>query len=197
MELNIKCVWLPFGFEFDSNHFNKIQLIEEKVKLCFIGTPDKERSKLLIQLAQNGFEIDIFSLTYPFENQLKKEPSITLYPVVSGISFWENVRKYRVQLNFLRDHNKGSHNQRTFEVPGVGGVLLTEYSEEQSNFFEENQEIFMFKDFEGLIKNAQRLLNVSKNDTTDVRHRCREKSVADGYTYESRTNTVINELIKI
>jgi spore maturation protein CgeB len=197
LEYKKKCNWLPFGYEFDPYNFGHLQLIEERVKLCFIGTPDRERSKLLIELAQKGFEIDIYSLTYPYENQLRKEQNITLYPVVTGIAFWENIRKYRVQLNFLREHNKGSHNQRTFEVPGVGGVLLTEYSEEQSHFFDENREIFMFKDFEDLVNKAQSILNMENKDIIEVRKRCMGTSIANGYNYECRTKIVINEFMKI
>jgi hypothetical protein len=195
-EFNQKCVWLPFGFEVDVNQYQQINSIKERLKLCFIGTPDRERSKWLVQLAKRGFEIDIFSLTYPYENQLRKEKGISLNPVVTGITFWENVRKYRVQLNFLREHNKGSHNQRTFEVPGVGGILLTEFSAEQSHFFEDNREIFMFKDFEDLVTKAQGILNMSNIDIIDVRNKCRDKSILNGYNYESRTKTVIKEFIK-
>ena len=197
LEYKKKCTWLPFGYEFDSNNFGHLQSMEEIIKLCFIGTPDKVRSKLLIELAQKGFEIDIFSLTYPHENLLRNEQNITLYPVVTGLPFWENIRKYRVQLNFLREHNKGSHNQRTFEVPGVGGVLLTEFSEEQSHLFDENREIFMFKDFEDLVNKANAILNMGNKDILEVRDRCRDKSIANGFNYESRTNIVINEFIKI
>jgi hypothetical protein len=197
LEYKKKCTWLPFGYEFDSNNFGHLQSMEEIIKLCFIGTPDKERSKLLIELAQIGFEIDVFSMTYPYENQLRNEQNITLNPVVTGLAFWENIRKYRVQLNFLREHNKGSHNQRTFEVPGVGGVLLTEYSEEQSHLFDENREIFMFKDFKDLVNKANAILNMGNNDIKEVRDRCKDKSIVNGFNYESRTNIVINEFIKI
>jgi hypothetical protein len=197
VEFSKNCVWLPFGYDIEVGEFEKIKLFKERQKLCFIGTPDKNRSKMLIQLARIGFDIDIYNLTYPYENQLRKEKGITLNPVLSGLSFWENIRNYRVQLNFLREHNIGSHNQRTFEVTGVGGVLLTQYSEEQSLFFEENVEIFMFRDFDELVKNAQILLNMNREDIARVRNSCRQRSIENNYSYESRTNIVKDEFNKI
>ncbi len=51
----------------------------------------------------------------------------------------------RIHLNFLREQNKDSNNVRTFEIPGFGGFLLTQRSEEQAReLFEEDREIVCF-----------------------------------------------------
>ena len=67
-----------------------------------------------------------------------------VYPIASRPDFWRKNQEYRVQLNLFRQYNEGSHNMRTFEIPAVGGIQLTEYSTEQADFFKEGEEIFSF-----------------------------------------------------
>jgi hypothetical protein len=51
-----------------------------------------------------------------------------------------------VCLNLLRPQNQGSHNMRTFELPAMGGLMLTCRTEEQQEFFPENESCFMYAD---------------------------------------------------
>jgi len=51
----------------------------------------------------------------------------------------------RIHLNFLREQNKDSHNVRTLEIPGYGGFLLTQRSQEQAEeLYVEGKEIACF-----------------------------------------------------
>ena len=55
-------------------------------------------------------------------------------------------------INLLRRQNieEESHNMRTFEVPGYGGLLIANRTEEQSSFFEEDKEAVFFNGVEEL-----------------------------------------------
>jgi spore maturation protein CgeB len=51
----------------------------------------------------------------------------------------------KIHLNFLREQNKDSHNVRTLEIPGYGGFLLTQRSQEQAeDLYVEGKEIACF-----------------------------------------------------
>ena len=41
---------------------------------------------------------------------------------------------------------------RTFEIPAMGGLMLTNYSKEQDNFFKQNKECYMYKNKKDLLK---------------------------------------------
>jgi len=52
----------------------------------------------------------------------------------------------KIHLNFLREQNKDSHNVRTLEIPGFGGFLLTQRSQEQAEeLFIEGKEIACYE----------------------------------------------------
>ncbi len=55
-------------------------------------------------------------------------------------------------INLLRRQNieEGSHNMRTFEVPGYGGLLIANRTTEQRDFFEEDKEAIFFESVEEL-----------------------------------------------
>ena len=57
----------------------------------------------------------------------------------------------KIHLNFLREQNKDSNNVRSFEIPGFGGFLLTERSDEQAKeLYTEGEEIACFGSVEEL-----------------------------------------------
>ncbi len=57
----------------------------------------------------------------------------------------------KIHLNFLREQNKDSHNVRSLEIPGFGGFLLTQRSEEQAKeLYREGEEIACFDTVEEL-----------------------------------------------
>jgi len=106
-----------------------------------------------------------------------------------GWEFAKVVRASKINLNFLRDQNKGSHNMRTFEVPGCGGFLLTERSEEQCEFFEEDKEIACFSTPEELREKIKFYL-----PRDELRRRMAEaahRKVAQGHTYLDRAKWIL------
>jgi len=108
---------------------------------------------------------------------------------VRGIEFAKVVRASKINLNFLRDQNKGSHNMRTFEVPGCGGFLLTERSEEQCEFFEEDKEIACFSTPEELREKIKFYLprDELRRKMAEAAHR----KVAQGHTYLDRARRIL------
>jgi hypothetical protein len=106
-----------------------------------------------------------------------------------GEEFVKVVRASKINLNFLRDQNKGSHNMRTFEVPGCGGFLLTERSEEQLEFFEEDKEIACFSTPEELRDKIKFYLS-----RDELRRKMAERAhrkVAQGHTYLDRAKRIL------
>jgi len=181
---------LPFGFELSPKEYSKIKGIPDINKVAFIGTPDRHRVDILTALADKGFKIDIYSRTYQHKYKLTRHNNINTFQGVFGLAFWTTIRQYRVQLNFLREHNLGSHNQRTFEVPGSGGILLTPYTEEQNYFFKENEEVFFYNDINDMYNKIEILLMMSKLKISEIRENAREVSLQKGYTYFDRAKYV-------
>lgn len=187
----VETIFLPFGYDLQEITFKKIENFNEIKKIAFVGNPDKYRRKILLKLALEGFQIDVFG--HKWEKWIN-HPNISTFGLISGDEFWKNLRQYRIQLNIFRPHNIGSHNMRTFEIPAVGGIMLAPESKEHSIFFNEGEEIFTYSDFDSLVQKCNMLLNMSKEMSIEIRERARLKSIKSDYTYQANSQIVYDHL---
>ncbi|GHN02868.1 hypothetical protein WSM22_43570 [Cytophagales bacterium WSM2-2] len=199
---HVKTAVLPFGFHLTNAQYDKIigEQLAEINEVCFVGNPDSIRSELLKELTQSKIKVNVFG--FGWEKSFKNSELIQIHlPRKAGsywsdaLEFWRVLRQYRVQLNFFRPHNEGSHNLRTFEVTAVGGVLLTPDSGEQRQFFEEEKEIFFYKDKTSLVDQCRKLLTMTPVNITFVRNQARTRSIKEDYSYKRRALDLVT-LIK-
>ena len=194
-KFKIPTVRLPFGFELDEKTYNRVEEQEEIKKVAFVGTPDNDRKNVIELLIKNKIYIDVYG--YGWNKWLKENEYSTIFNEVEKEDFWRTLRKYRVQLNIFRLQNTGSHNMRTFEIPAVGGIELAPYSKEHSSFFEDGNEIFLYRNSEELIENINLLLSASDQTVRNIRDACRKRSIENKYSYKHRTQIVYNEFVKL
>ncbi len=182
---------LPFGFDIPQQIYDEASKIDEIVKVCFVGNPDKDRALFLNTLAENKIQIDVYGSHW---NKFINNKNITLFPPVYNEELWYTLRKYRIQLNPLRIHNLNSHGMRSFEVPAIGGIMLAPRTQDHIEFFEEGREAFYYKDFEEAIRNIKYLLSLEKEKANEIRNAARIRSLSSGYDYKSRAEFAINIL---
>lgn len=175
----IDTYWLPFGHGFDYSFWDKVKDVNEKKSVAFVGNPDKERIGL-IKFLING-EIPVAVYGNNWEKYIDKR---YVSSAVYELDFWEAIRSHRIQLNIFRKHNKGSHNMRTFDVPAVGGILLSPYNEEQEYFFKEDMHAFYYRSNEDLCKKIKFLLNEDFSTISKIRDNAFEMS--KNHTYANR-----------
>lgn len=194
-EYGLPTFYLPFGYELSEDDFKKVEGEKEILKVCFIGNPDAIRAAHLQYLLKQGLPVDVYG--HDWEKYLRKSDFslLTIYPPVFGLEFWRTVRKYRVQLNIFREHNAGSHNMRTFEIPAVGGVQLAPFSSEHADFFKENEEIFFYQSLQELEEKIKFLLHTPISDMEAIRTQARKRSLVSAYSYEARAMQVYETLL--
>jgi hypothetical protein len=186
-----KAIWLPFGFESSAAIFEECQKEREIVKVCFVGNPDRFREDFLCALADLGIAIDVYGKGWKV-----KHPLIHVHDSVYGIEFWKTLRKYRVQLNPLRPHNPSSHGMRSFEVPGIGGILLAPSTPEHAQFFRADEEAFFYSNMAMCVEKINYLLRLSKDEVDIIRDSARKRSLTSGYDYKCRSLEALQHLIK-
>lgn len=188
----IDTVRLPFGFDLGDDLYKEMNKEQEILEVCFVGNPDKIRSTFIKKLAVQEFKVNVFGADWA---QWIKHPNVKVHDSIFGEKFWQILRKYRVQLNIFRPHNKGSHNMRTFEIPGIGGIMLAPYSIEHSTFFDENKEIFMYRNFEEAKGKIEYLLALSVEEANVIRHTARAKSIKHKYSYKQNAYIVLEGIL--
>lgn len=182
---------LPFGFDISEELYAVCQLETEVLEVCFLGNPDKERAAFILALANKGIEITVYGHDW---DKFVNHASIKIYRPVYADEQWKVVSRYRVQLNLMRPHNLNSHNMRTFEVPGVGGIMLAPDTVEHRMFFENGRECFLFQDDQECVDRIRWLLALPKVEADAIRRAARKRSLDSGYTYQARAAQVLAEL---
>jgi spore maturation protein CgeB len=188
-EYHIPSVFLPFAYDRFDLEYQPPETIKEIMRVCFQANPDAWRVQKIKKLADAGIEVDVYGHGWQ-RSSLKNYKNVNLFPIAGRKKFWLLNQEYRVQLNLFRKYNNDSHNMRTFEIPAVGGIQLSPYSVEQADFFEEGKEIFLFKDDGQMISMAKKLLNMSPEETEEIRKAARTRSIDSPYSFEDRALTV-------
>ena len=98
-----------------------------------------------------------------------------------------------VCLNPMRAQNKGAHNMRTFEIPAMGGLMLTSRSEEQQAFFPENEACYMYGDIEDLKKKIEYII---RNKQEDKQVRARGMELVAEHSYNNRVLLLLKEMAR-
>lgn len=188
-EYHIPTYLLPFGFDLDEKVYENVCREAEILRVCFLGNPDKQRAKFLTDIAKSGIKIDVYGNNW---NRFIRQANITTFNAVYGNEFWSVLRKYRVQLNLMRIHNPTSHNMRTFEIGGVGGIQLAPDTIDHRMYFEPGKEIFLYRDSIECVLQIKKILALSASEASVIRDHARMRSINSRYTYRDRAVQALN-----
>ena len=185
-ETGIRCELLPFSFEEDPALYERCVTQQEDPRICFVGSPDKDRTAFLEKIAD-----EVPLVVYgPGWDTFTRHPQITIYPAVHKDDYWKTLYRFRAQLNLMRPHNPDSHNMRSFEVPGIGGIMLAPDTADHRRYFEDGKEIFLYAGAEDCIAKARSLLQMTPPQARTIRTAARSRSMELGYSYMGRTTQV-------
>ena len=178
--------YLPFGFD-DAQH---IPAVEMDPSLCdaisFVGTYDRQRADLLESIAD--LPLRIFGSGWhrlPLWSPLRRK---SFGPPVLGAELRRVVTSSLACINMLRPQNVGSHNMRTFEVPAMGGLMVTSRSAEQQEFFPEGEACLMYEGKSELRAVLQRLVR-REIDTAAIRAGALKRVC--GHSYRERARVIL------
>jgi hypothetical protein len=190
---NIPSYVLPFGFE-NSSWMGQSLLKEEEINsCCFIGNPDSIRVAFLQEFAKN-IPLHLYGTGW---SQSDFTSSVKIHEAVTGKEFYQTLRKYRVQLNLMRPHNLNSHNMRTFDVPGCGGIGLMPRTRDHEHFFSDSNEAFIYDEVTDAAKTARHILDLSYEEAVKIRKSAREKTLQLGGDYNSRAQLMFDNIVSI
>ncbi len=186
-------IYLPFAYD-PSLHSAPMPTAPHMYKsVSFVGSWDKEREATLVGLAH--FELRVCGVGW---DRVSGKSRLARRIVGRRGIFREELAREvcfaAVSLNMLRAQNAGAHNMRTFEVPAMGGLLLTTRSEEQEEYFPEDNACLMFSGQEELREKVEWVLS-NPDQAAKIRNHGRAKAVH--HTYQTRALAVVNEIRKI
>ena len=187
-EYNIQTELLPFGFDDAAISDDQLNTVDEVKAVCFLGNPDKYRASIIQKLVDQQIEVHLYGNDW---QKFVNHRCAIIHQPVYGQNFFKTLRKYRVQLNIMRAHNLNSHNMRSIEIPGAGGVMLAPKTADHLAFFVLGEEIFVYDDTENLINETQHLLNLDKSEVEQIRKSARRKVLKE-FTYKVQTQCILS-----
>lgn len=183
----VKSNVIPFGFDSDGFEYKVLKKADEIVKVCFLGNADKFRALFINELATLGLDIDVFGENW---NEYKMNTGVTISSAKYGLDFWLTLQKYAVQLNLLRPHNYTTHNMRSFDIPGAGGIMLAPHTDDHARFFQDQSEVFLFQDVDDAFRICQQVLGITFEERQQLRKTARIKALKE-HTYIHRIGAII------
>lgn len=189
-EYKIRTEILTFGFYDAAIQNLDLNSEEEVFTVCFLGNPDTYRAAIINSLLEYGIEVHLYGNNW--NKYIKNNLAVIRNPVY-GTEFYKTLRKYRVQLNIMRLHNLNSHNMRSMEIPGVGGVMLAPLTPDHSTFFDVEQQIFVYYNELDLVQQAKRILATDKMIINKLREEARKK-VLEQFTYKIQAKRILSYL---
>ncbi|MBI4681148.1 MAG: glycosyltransferase [Nitrospirae bacterium] len=177
--------YLPFGYDPDF-HILPAQLVIESGTVSFAGAWDSEREAILTEIS--NYDLRIFGNNWDRVSKVSPIYKKVVPRNIYGNELSKVVYGSAVSLNLLRPQNSGSHNMRTFEIPAMGGLMLTTRSLEQNEFFPEEEGCLMFDDIKEVRGQLDRLI---KSPGLRQRIRRRGLELANGNSYLDRAKALL------
>lgn len=192
-EFGLPCFNLPFGFELEEKVYLSCLQQKEVKKLGFIGNPDQHRAGFINRLA-DFFDIDVYGHGWDKAVSHKK---ITSFDAVYGDEYWHKLYCYRAQINLMRPHNPDSHNMRSFEIVGVGGIGLYPVTSDHIEYFGNNKLAVLYDGMDDCVEKVEELLSMSDSEVLAWRKRIRQAALDQGFDYHSRAKIFIDSINSI
>lgn len=130
--------------------------------ILFIGSPEDDRIEKLKFLSEKNIKVNVFGNGWE-KYDLKNYSNIKIHnrPLLDS-DFRKSISSSKISLNFLRKINDDIHTSRTFEIPACGGFMISERSNEHSEFFTEDNEAVYFDGSEELYQKVLLYLDNEK-----------------------------------
>lgn len=184
--------YLPFGFDEESHVPPGKSGLAANRTVSFVGTWDKEREEVLTAIS--SFNLCIYGENWGRVSRKSPLDGKIIKGTVFGPELARIINGSTVSINLLRPQNKGSHNMRTFEIPAMGGLMLTTRSEEQNEFFPEGTASYMFGDVNEL---KEKITEIFENEAAAGSVRARGRSFVMEHSYTRRAECLMSEIASL
>jgi spore maturation protein CgeB len=159
LEIGSKDVhYLPFAYAPDI-HFREMDGAdgEDDCDIAFVGGADRDRVPFATALLKAGMRVVLYGGYWDRYHATRS--------VARGIADPATIRKVTrrapICLCLVRRSNRDGHCMRSFEVPAMGGCMLTEDTAEHRDIFgEEMQAVAYFQNADDMVKKARTLLDL-------------------------------------
>lgn len=183
--------YLPFGYSPDLHFVEPPSPAEQMRYSCdivFAGGADSERASVIRSLVQAGFKVSLYG------DYWKRYRSVSACDkgYADVVTLRKAVAGAKLSLGLVRRANRDGHSMRTFEIPAMGGCMLTEDTPEHREIFgSEGERTVYFNSRDEMIRKARWLLD-HEEERRRLASAARDWIVSGKHTYADRLRRILN-----
>ncbi len=173
-----------------NNFINPLPSNECSYDLSFIGTKYGNREKWITCLANHGINVTCFGFGWPNGPISAEEIPHVINKSRICLNFGDS------GLNFKRGKFQRSRQikARVFEVPGAGGLLMTESVDNLEKYYSLSDEIVVFDGIDDMVNKVKELL--ANPNYRDVIAEAGFNRTISEHSYEKRFQSLIEEALR-
>lgn len=152
-QLGASCTrWLPFGFDPEMHHIPSTPQLRLRSTVAYLGAWGPLQEAWLEPLAPFGLGI----YGPGWRHAQRNSPARAAWQEGRGIGpeMAAAIAGADIVFNMVRAEHGCAHSMKTFEIPACGGFMLTNWTEEQAEFFEDDKHCAFFHTREEMLDKA-------------------------------------------
>jgi len=175
---------------------NKIPEVPKIYDIVFIGHYTPERAQMINFLIDRNVKVKVFGTLWK-EDFLSTKYSFERNIVpVSGLEYHKALKSSKIALAFYSKLNRDVYTIRSFEIPPLETVMLSEYTREMEELFIPNKEAVYFSTNEELLEKVQILLN-NEELRISIAKNGKKCSYEKKFDVESRVKELIKMVLNV
>ena len=173
------------------NFYDKAPTVKEYVpKVVFLGHYEAdEREDYITYATENGIEIGISAHAY--EQYSRKNKNLVKLEL-AGTEYNAELNAAQIALVFLSSINHDTYTRRCFEIPATKTMMLSVYTDDLANMYEEDKEIVFFRTKEELVEKLRYYLN-NEDAREQIALAGYNRVLKDGHEAKDRVKQIMEE----
>jgi hypothetical protein len=158
----------------------------------FVGGYEGDRAQQMLHLARHGVRVVVWG--YHWDRFQEGHPDLVVHnEYLDDLEFTKSINATRINLGFLRKHNRDLQTTRSVEIPACGAFLLAERTDEHRALFREGVEAEFFASPDELLRKCRHYLE-HEDARRKVAERARYRCLEAGYSNQDRLASVLAHL---
>lgn len=168
---------------------------ENKInEVVFIGHYEKDRGFFINKFVESNIKVKIFGgAEWKSISKKFKWPNYVVNDPVYGDDYFKIISESKIALCFLSKKNNDVYTRRIFEIPAMGTVVLSNYTEETADFFVPDKEILLYRNVNEMLQKANYFL-LNEEKLKKITLNAFNKVVSSNHSEKDRAFQIITEL---